>query len=175
MPIPEGLKRVAAMVVLRHQQKFMLLRRAKPPNQHKYVPVGGKLEPHEDPYSAAIRETQEETGIQLEGVRFCGSLIESSPVEYNWMCFIYLADIEDMLPPYCDEGQLEWIDFADLLEVPTPPTDWHIYQYLMAQRPFALNAVYDDQLNLLGMREEIEGRILVGPAPALPDTWSKSR
>jgi len=154
---PKGLKRAATMVVLRHQDQFLLLKRAKPPFIGHYLPVGGKLEPHEDPYSAAMRELHEETGIVVEKLQYGGVLIETSPIDYNWQSNIYLADIPWMPPPECPEGQLEWVPFAQLNQVPTPPTDEQVYQYLAAQRPFAFNAVYDEALNLLYMVEEIQG------------------
>lgn len=161
MKFPIGYKRSAAMVVLRHQQQFMLLKRARAPHIGKYVPVGGKLEPFEDPYTAALRETEEETGIRLEQLQYGGVLIESSPIDYNWQCNIYLADIDFREPPACDEGTLEWIHFEDIANISTPPTDLAIYQYLMRQQPFALNAIYDAEMNLTRMVEEIEGKIIV--------------
>ncbi len=164
MSFPLGLKRSAAMVVLRHEGHFLLLKRQKPPNAGMFVPVGGKLEPFEDPYSAAIRETREETGIQLENLTYGGVLIESSPTAYNWQCNIYLADIPWQKAPACDEGELHWIAFDDIPALPTPPTDWHIYQYLMAEKPFAFNAVYDKDLNLLWMRDEMADRFLIQTA-----------
>jgi 8-oxo-dGTP diphosphatase len=162
MKFPLGYKRSAAMIVLRHQNQFLLLQRAKAPHQGKYVPVGGKLEPFEDPYTAALRELEEETGLVLESLQYCGVLIESSPIKYNWQCNIYLADIPMMLPPFCDEGILKWIAFDEVLQVPTPATDWQIYQFIMQGRIFALNAIYDAELNLLTMVEEIRGEVLVG-------------
>jgi len=161
MSFPTGLKRSAAMVVLRHEENFLLLKRNKEPNAGRYVPVGGKLEPFEDPYSAACRETQEETGLQLDELRYGGVLIETSPTPYNWQVNIYIADIPHMPPPYCDEGMLEWISFSRVPEVPTPPTDWQVYQYLMRNQPFALNAIYNKNMELLRMVEEIEGKVLV--------------
>lgn len=159
---PIGLKRAAAMVVLRAQRQFLLLKRAKPPNQGLFVPVGGKLDPHEDPYSAALRETLEETGLTIDRLQYGGVLVETSPVDYNWWCSIYLADIPYQPAPDCDEGELHWISFEALETLPTPPTDWHIYQFLEAERPFALNAVYDEQLQLIYLQEEISGEVLVG-------------
>ena len=156
MPFPTGLKRSAAMVVLRHEQEFLLLRRSNPPHAGKYLPVGGKLDPFEDPYSAAIRETREETGLLLENIRYQGILIETSPIAYNWQCNIYVADIDRISPPPCPEGQLEWIPFAEVPSVPTPPTDWYVYQYLMRGQVFAFNAIYNEQLEMTRMVEEIE-------------------
>lgn len=160
---PDGLKRTAAMVVLRHADSFLLLRRNKPPNAGRYVPVGGKVDPHEDPRTTARRETREETGIDLPdtALHYGGTLVETSPVDYNWWCHIYLADIDYQPPPPCDEGTLEWIAFDRLPELPTPPTDWHIYQLLKDQRPFALNAIYDAELQLTSMVEEIRGERLI--------------
>ena len=145
------------MVVLRYEDQFLLLKPAKPPFVGHYLPVGGKLEPHEDPHSAAVRELREETGMTVERLQYGGVLIETSPTEYNWQSSIYLADIPWQTPPECPEGELEWVPFAQLAQVPTPPTDGQIYQYLVEQRPFAFNAVYDGALNLLYMVEEIQG------------------
>lgn len=154
---PLGLKRSAAMVVLKHREHFLLLRRAKPPFVGHYLPVGGKLEPFEDPYSAALRELQEEVGLCLEALSFGGILTETSPLDYNWQSHIYWAEIEFIPPPACPEGELEWISFDQLGDIPTPPTDLLIYQYLRAGRPFVFNAVYDDSMCMRWMSEEIEG------------------
>ncbi len=161
MNIPIGLKRTAAMVVLRHAQRFLLLKRIKPPFVGHYLPVGGKLEPHEDPYSAALRETFEETGIRLERLQYGGTLMETSPIDYNWQSSIYVADIDFQEPPLSNEGTLEWIDFEQVPNIPTPPTDFIIFQYLMRGQPFAFNAIYDADLQLLQMTEEIEGKLML--------------
>lgn len=157
MQVSPGLKRTASMVVLRCQSQFLLLKRIKAPNMGKYVPVGGKLDPYEDPRSAAIRETKEETGFDVSELKYCGVLVETSPTDYNWQCYVYVTDIEWTPPPPCDEGELEWIGFDELEDLPTPPTDWILYQYLARQQPFAFNAIYDAELNLLEMWEDIEG------------------
>lgn len=158
---PIGIKKIASMVILRHNSRYLLLQRGKEPNKGMYVPVGGKIEPFETPKNAAIRETLEETGIAVNNLRFCGTLIESSPTKYNWMCYIYISEIEDMPPPYCDEGILEWIEWEDLLKVPTPPTDWLIYKYVLEGKPFAFSAEYDENLKMFRMEEEIEGKVLI--------------
>ncbi len=159
---PLGLKRSAAMIVLRHQQQFLLLERANEPHKGKLVPVGGKLEPFEDPYTAALREAEEETGIKLSQLQYTGVLIESSPNAYNWQCNIYLADIPYQPPPYCDEGILRWVHYDEIPNISTPPTDWHIYQYIMRGQIFAFNARYDEALNLLSLVDEIEGKEVLG-------------
>lgn len=155
--IPYGLKKIATLCVLKHGNQFLLLKRANAPHIGKYVPVGGKLEPHESPYQAALRETLEETGISLAKAKFCGILTETSPVKYNWINYVYLAEIRYQPPPFCKEGILEWVSIEDLLKVPTPPTDWWIYKYILADKPFMFSAEFDANLSMLEMRKDIEG------------------
>jgi len=58
---------------------------------------------------------------------------------------------------YSDEGELSWKSFQEIPTIPTPPTDWIIYQFLMRGQVFAFNAILDEQLNLLEMWDEISG------------------
>ena len=156
MKIPIGIKKVATLCVLKNEQSFLLLQRLKEPNKDNYTPVGGKVDPFESPLESAIRETYEETGIKVDSMKFCGILTETSPVDYNWICYVYLAEIDYLTPHECNEGKLEWISFDDVLKVPTPKTDWYIYKYILENKPFAFSAKYDEKLILLSMREDIE-------------------
>lgn len=156
MKVPHGLKRTATLCVLKNGNRMLLLKRLKEPNKDTYTPVGGKLDPYESPHAAAIRETWEETGIKVDKMKYCGLLTETSPTDYNWTGYVYLAEIDYVPPPPCNEGYLEWIHFDDILSVPTPKTDWYIYQYLLAGKTFAFSAEFDEQLELLHMWEEIE-------------------
>lgn len=161
MNIQEGLKRTAVLCVLRHNNDFMLLKRFKEPNKNMFTPVGGKLDPFETPKKAALRETEEETGITVSDMRFCGLLIESSPTAYNWTSFVYEAEIEKLPPPSCNEGILEWISFDNILKVPTPKTDWYIYDFLLKKQSFILMAEFNASLEIIEMTEEITGTKLM--------------
>jgi 8-oxo-dGTP diphosphatase len=156
MKIPLGLKKVAVICVLQHEDQFLLLKRAKEPNKDMFTPVGGKLDPFESPLSAATRETWEETGIKVSYWKLGGTLIETSPTKYNWMNYIYIAQIPYQSPPSCNEGTLHWIHFDNLLNIPTPKTDWFIYKYLLENRFFAFSAIFDEHLNMVEMLEERE-------------------
>ncbi|MBV6442498.1 MAG: 8-oxo-dGTP diphosphatase [Saprospiraceae bacterium] len=155
------MKKIAVMVILRCGNHYLLLERVKAPNAGKFVPVGGKLEAHESPVEAAVRETREETGISIALPKLCGILSETSPVDYNWLCYIYLADIPFQEPPPCDEGRLVWIAGDQLDAVPTPPTDLAIYDYVHRGEHFILDARYDSDMNLYWMYDELLGRIVI--------------
>ncbi|WP_333627555.1 NUDIX domain-containing protein [Sphingobacterium siyangense] len=149
-----GLKRVATLCILRNKDKFLLLRRLKDPNKDMYVPVGGKIDPFENPDTAVTREVMEETGIRITSKQFCGILTETSPVNYNWISYVYVSDVEFVEAPYCNEGDLEWVSAKDLDSIPTPLTDLYIYDYVAKEKFFAFNAIYDSALILTELWEQ---------------------
>jgi 8-oxo-dGTP diphosphatase len=159
----QGLKKAAVFCIIRSGDKYLLLKRSKMPNAGKYVPPGGKIEPFESPGQAVIREIQEETGMVIRDPFFCGILTESSPTDYNWISYIYLAETEYFDPPACDEGDFYWIDERDLEHLDTPPTDWHIYQYCAAGKHFVFDAEFDENLHMLRMEELLEGLVVFRP------------
>ncbi len=160
MKIPTGLKRTAVLSVLRNGNRLLLLKRKNPPHPGKYTPVGGKLDPFESPRAATIRETFEETGIQISNPRYGGLLVENSPSSYNWTCFVYIAEIEAISPPPCNEGELTWIAVDQLSQADIPATDSFIYEYLLSGKPFMFNADYDLEENLIALHEEISDVVL---------------
>ena len=161
MYVAEGHKQPAVLVILKSEDRFLLLKRKKSPNKGKYTPVGGKLDPYESPTKTAIRETFEETGIEVSNPKYCGVMVESSPTKYNWICFVYVSEIDYLDPPHCNEGELEWIPVHQLSEIPTPETDRHIYNYVSKSKNFMFTVDYDQDLNIIEMTEEIENKVLV--------------
>ncbi|MBL0024906.1 MAG: NUDIX domain-containing protein [Saprospiraceae bacterium] len=156
----EGNKRAAVFCIINSGDHYLLLKRANDPNKGKFVPVGGKINPYESPYQAVVRETHEETGLHLSTFKFCGVLTETSPTNYNWVSFIYSSEIEFIPAPHCDEGELFWIHKNQLKHLNTPPTDWHIYQYIFNNIPFVFSAEYDSCLNMTKIVDELSGIIL---------------
>jgi 8-oxo-dGTP diphosphatase len=152
-----GHKRAAVFCIIRSGSRYLLLKRGKQPNQGKFVPVGGKIDPHEAPHDAVVREVFEETGLRISYPEFCGVLTETSPIDYNWISFIYKVEVAFIPAPHCDEGELFWIEEAELAEIETPPTDWYIYQYTAAGQKFVLNAEYDEHMKLVRMIEDLRG------------------
>lgn len=156
-----GIKKVATICVLKNGDHFLLLKRAKEPNIGLYTPLGGKLDPFETPLNAAIRETWEESGIKVNNMEFRGILTETSPVDYNWISYVYLAEIEKQVTTESDEGSLEWMHMDDLLKIPTPKTDLFIYKSLIAGSKFIFNAEYNEDLEIQLMINELTEEKLI--------------
>jgi 8-oxo-dGTP diphosphatase len=151
-----GLKRAATFVFLRNGRKWLMLKRNKEPHKGKFVPVGGKIDPYESPSEAAKREVLEEVGLVLDkDLTYCGTLVETSPTSYNWMSFVYTSEIEEISLPFCNEGELHWINDDVIPTLDLPPTDLTIFNYVKSNQKFALNATFDEDINLVEMREDL--------------------
>ena len=155
-----GLKKVAVMCLLDCGSEFLLLKRNKDPHVGKYIPIGGKIDPFETPCDAIIREVKEESHIIIKAPSLVGMLVETSPVNFNWVSFIYRAKIEKLMPLPCDEGVLDWIPYTMLSNVPTPEADVFIYDLAKKGEYFHLDAQYDECLNLLLLTNKITETVL---------------
>ena len=156
-----NIKKIAALCVIKNKSKFLLLKRNNEPNIGKYVPVGGKLKDHETPEKAAIRETFEETGLKFDKLEFCGLLTETSPTNYNWISYIYLVETDLVDIPKSNEGKLEWIGFQEIINIPTPKTDDIIYKYIIDKKKFIISIEYNNKIQIISMKEEIENKNLL--------------
>ncbi|MFJ8353421.1 NUDIX hydrolase [Bacillus paramycoides] len=99
---------------IRKGDNILLLNRNKKPTMGMWNGVGGKIEDNETPYEGVIRETFEETGIQLQSVTYKGNVIfkeKDEPRDSDGM-YVFLADLPAGLhidtPLSTDEGILEW-------------------------------------------------------------------
>ena len=83
---------VCANIFVRRDGKYLLLKRSA---QKKYAssvvhPIGGKVDPDENPYIAAERELLEEAGIKVKNIKLEAVVLELKPVkneDENWLIF----------------------------------------------------------------------------------------
>lgn len=112
--------------VRRNRQTLMLHRNKKTNDMHagKWNGLGGKFEPGETPEACAIREIYEESGLVVHNPALQGVLtFPAFDDDVDWYAFVFVAreftgDLIDS-----PEGDLAWIDDADLLALPLWPGD----------------------------------------------------
>jgi len=109
--------------------RVLLLHRCRPPNQHLYSPIGGKLDlaTGESPTACAVREIHEETTLTVtpSDLHLTGIVSEAGFDDaMHWLMFLF-----EVLHPvhlrrrHFEEGQLEWFDPERIHDLPIPETD----------------------------------------------------
>ena len=128
--------------------KLLLLRRAadKKVDPNMYGGIGGKLEPHEDFYSALLREIEEETGItKLKSVKlYSVTQHPYPPTDSEWVNLYFIVTIEKQIKvPNSEDGEFFWIDPKKLKNLPMPE-DIKEYLKILVSNPDTMILGYFD-------------------------------
>lgn len=120
------MQRIANLLVFKDDQVLLL----KKPRRGWYVAPGGKVDPGESIYEAAVREFQEETGTKPVAPHLKGTYtmvitdIEEKQVVDEWMLFTFIAhDLDGELFEETREGILEWHPVESLQTLPMAEGD----------------------------------------------------
>lgn len=84
----------------------------------RYNGVGGHIERDEDPLTGAVREIQEETGLDVTGIRLRGVLHVDAGEATGILVFIFTAQAASRAFTDCDEGTLEWVPLDAVDDLP---------------------------------------------------------
>ena len=111
----------STLCYLERGEEYLMLHRVKKKNDvnhDKWIGVGGKFQAGESPEDCILRETWEETGLTLTDYRYRGLVTfvsDEAPTEYM---HLFTATGWTGTPHPCDEGELAWIQKAQLLTLP---------------------------------------------------------
>jgi 8-oxo-dGTP diphosphatase len=130
--------KISVLVFLENRQgELLLMLRAKKPNLGVWSPIGGKLETDmgESPFQCAVRETAEETGLQVreEDMHLFAMIAEKAyQGENHWLMFLFRCRIPiGTLPNEIAEGRFAFFTREAIRSLPIPETDaaalWPIY------------------------------------------------
>jgi 8-oxo-dGTP diphosphatase len=129
--MPDALPyKIAVLVFLENRAgEQLLLLRAKPPNLGVWSPIGGKLEmaTGESPFECAVRETREETGLEVAAsdLHLFSIIAEKAyEGETHWLMFLFRCRRQlQSLPPDISEGRFGFFTRAAIDALPIPETD----------------------------------------------------
>lgn len=119
--------------------QYLMLHRVKKENdcnRDKWIGVGGKFQEGESPEDCILRETWEETGLKLTDYRYRGLVTfvsDQAPTEYM---HLFTATGWTGTPHPCDEGELAWIEKAQLRRLPIWEGDKIFLDLLDREEPF---------------------------------------
>ena len=138
---------LTTLCYIENNNRYLMLHRVKKDvdiNRDKWIGIGGHFLPDESPEECLLREAKEETGLTLTSFRFRGLVtFISDQWHTEYMC-LYTADGYTGELLTCDEGELEWVDKDDLLQLNLWEGD-KIFLRLLNEREdfFSLKLVYE--------------------------------
>lgn len=137
-----------------NQQWLLLLNRRHPPNQGLWNGVGGKILPGERPVDCAMREAREETGLELDNLRFGGIVTwDNAPEGGKGGMYVYISCLPllewDNWQRWhrleTDEGQLAWWMVDELDDLPLVDNIPHFLPDMLAGvNPVEHHCIYDE-------------------------------
>lgn len=153
------LPELTTLCYIEKEDKYLMMHRVKKENdinKDKYIGVGGHFEYGESPDECLLREVKEETGLTLIKYKPRGIVTfiygdENQPDErmVEYMHLYTATDFKGNIIE-CDEGNLEWIDKADVYNLPIWEGD-KIFFRLLEEREdyFSLKLVYSESGELI--------------------------
>jgi 8-oxo-dGTP diphosphatase len=128
-----------------------MLQRTKQPFIGHWVVPGGKVEANESPLQTMIRECQEETGLLIDNWKLISILSESSPIDYNWVSYLFKAELPSCLDVVAEAGGKlpSWIGQEEMETLLMPEIDRIILPDIIADRFFIKHAVHDADMKLI--------------------------
>ena len=119
--------------------QYLMLHRTKKKNdinQDKWSGVGGHFEPGETPEQCLLREAWEETGFTLTEYRYRAIVHFRSDWAPAEDMHLFTATAWTGEQKICDEGDLEWIDKSQLMELTVWEGDRIFLRLLEENAPF---------------------------------------
>ena len=124
---------------IEQDDRYLMLHRVKKAvdeNKDKWVGIGGKFLEGESPEDCLLREVREETGLTLTSYAYRGIVTFVSDEWGTEYMHLFTADAFTGEIKPCDEGELEWIDKTELLQLPIWEGDKIFLRLLDSDEPF---------------------------------------
>lgn len=133
--------RKAARCYLLNDKKILVTKYKKGNRIGFYDTPGGKIEEGETSAQAAIRETKEETGLDVKNLKYKGNMIVEYPNRIFDFDIFVGSDYEGQLQEF-EENTVEWIEIPELLQKEK------ILSNLIILESFLIKSLIDDTYNL---------------------------
>lgn len=149
----DTMKKLSTLCYIEQDGKYLMLHRTvkkNDVNKDKWIGVGGHFEADESPEECLLREVWEETGYTLTSYRFRGLVTFVSGTGVTEYMSLFTADGFTGEPIACNEGELEWVDKADVLKLNIWEGDKIFFRLLDEEEAFfSLKLVYDGKDTLV--------------------------
>ena len=138
---------LATLCYVKDNDKTLMVHRNKKPNdihEGKWNGLGGKFEAGETPEMCILREVKEESGLVIQSPRLCGLLMFPNFKGNDWYVFVFTANqFTGELLESSPEGNLEWINDDQLLNLNLWESDHIFFPWIEAGKFFSAKFDYD--------------------------------
>ena len=118
---------LASSAILVRGDRYLLVRRSKPPSAAMYAFPGGRAEPGETPPETALREFEEETGIAARDPRLFATydlppLAVDGPGMRHFFLSVFLVEADSSAEAIAgdDAESLGWFTADEIAALPAP-------------------------------------------------------
>jgi 8-oxo-dGTP diphosphatase len=126
--------------------KVLMINRNKRENDMhlgKWNGLGGKFNPGETPEECVIREVYEESGLLIKNPVLKGFLtFPAFDDEEDWYVFVFIANEFNGKLIESEEGELEWIEWEKVIDLPLWEGDKYFLEWLNQDRFFSAKFIY---------------------------------
>lgn len=121
-----------------------MLHKAKGYQQGKWNGLGGKFEKGESPEDCMKRETFEESGLMVEEAQLKGFLTwPDFDGQDDWYAFVFVVTKFSGEVKASDEGELEWIPDAEVMNLNLWPGDRVFLPWVYGNKFFSGKFIYE--------------------------------
>ena len=151
-------------VFIHHENDYLFLKRnlSKKVDPGKLNGIGGKLEIGENFVEAAIRETQEETGLVIaeKDLKFCGVYVLEEGYDEEWVICNFKLQLQNKQLPHgmkTDDGHFLWISEDKIMDCGLELVDDlnYTFQDILEDRLFFMTCKFDKSGKVFNLSKSI--------------------
>jgi len=111
---------ISSLAVILHGGRVLLIKRGVEPHKGHWCPPGGVIDEGESPEEAAVRETREETGLDVRVLEKLGEVL--GPVTGRYLG-VFLCAVEGGVldPSEPETSEARWFPYEELHRLKMPP------------------------------------------------------
>ncbi len=138
--------KLATLCYVFNENKVLMLNRNKrldDMHRGKWNGLGGKLKNGETPEECVAREVEEESGLKIISPKLKGFItFPAFDEEDDWYVFVFTAEKFTGELTESHEGELEWIDWDKVTDLPLWEGDEYFLKWLHDDKIFSAKFIY---------------------------------